>query len=69
MDLLKIIGPDALINQFTINCFDPNTAKGQQNINLTNDLQDLVFNELTCKSFWRFKKINMLFSPLLLINK
>ena len=49
MDFLGIVGPDALINSFTINCKDKITGKGQQNIQLVNDLQNLVFNELTCK--------------------
>ena len=49
MEFLGIVGPDALINSFTINCKDPKTGEGQQNIELVNELQDLVFNELTCK--------------------
>ena len=48
MDFLKIVGPDALINNFTINCKD-STGAPQSDINLVNDLQNIVFNELTCK--------------------
>ena len=50
MDFLKVIGPDALINQFTVNCLNPD-GSSQGNIDVVNDLQDLIFNELTCKYF------------------
>ena len=52
MDFLGIVGPDALINSFTINCKDPETGHGQQNIELVNELQNLIFNELTCKYYF-----------------
>ena len=48
MNFLKVIGPDALINQFTVNCLNPD-GSSQTNIDLVNELQDLIFNELTCK--------------------
>ena len=56
MDFLGIVGPDALINSFTINCKDPKTGHGQQNIELVNELQNLIFNELTCKYFFIIEK-------------
>ena len=58
IDFLGTVGPDALINSFTINCKDKATGKGQQNIELVNDLQNLVFNELTCKSYLEFFRSN-----------
>jgi len=62
---LGIVGPDALINSFTINCkqlgsTDPEQKnKGQTNIELTNDLQNLVFNELTSSVGEDTKRVKM----------
>ena len=59
MDFLKIVGPDALINSFTINCKDKTTGKPQQNIQLVNELQDLIFNELTSSVGEDTKRVKM----------
>ena len=59
MNFLKVIGPDALINQFTVNCLNPD-GSSQTNIDLVNELQDLIFNELTCKHFNRLKPLVMI---------
>lgn len=40
MKFLKIVGPDALINSFTVN------VKGNTDVTVVNDLQSLIFNEL-----------------------
>jgi len=56
---LKIVGPDALINSFTINCKDKTTGKPQQNINMVNDLQDIIFNELTSSVGEDTKRVKM----------
>ena len=40
MKLLGAIGPDALINTFVVN------LRGNKDINVCNQLQDLIFDEL-----------------------
>uniref|UniRef100_A0A7M5V8V5 Uncharacterized protein n=1 Tax=Clytia hemisphaerica TaxID=252671 RepID=A0A7M5V8V5_9CNID len=59
IDFLGVVGPDALINSFTVNCKDQSTGKGQQNIELVNDLQNLVFNELTYNVGEDTKRVKM----------
>ncbi|XP_066919495.1 uncharacterized protein [Clytia hemisphaerica] len=59
IDFLGIVGPDALINSFTVNCKDQSTGKGQQNIELVNDLQNLIFNELTSSVGEDTKRVKM----------
>jgi len=66
---LGVVGPDALINQFTVNCIDPATNKGQTNIELVNDLQDLIFNELTSSVGEDTKRVKMFLTTSKLAQK
>ena len=53
MNLLKAIGPDALINTFVVN------IKGNKDIEVCNKLQDLIFSELTGKVGEPSKRVPM----------